>query len=165
MVFLFTPINIRSVAIVSCRVSGRPLQGELLFKTAGFAICRLPVSPQPAGTDVLLLAAPTRVGSFVGVEPFVKFQVNELSELGRTQVAGVGLLPRMEPQVRLEVRSAAEPLLANVALVGLLSGVHQVVLLKVGQLRETLGAHVAFERSLPGVRPQVHLHERKSVSD
>ena len=121
--------------------------------------------PQPAGTDVLLLAAPTRVGSFVGVEPFVKFQVNELSELGRTQVAGVGLLPRMEPQVRLEVRSAAEPLLANVALVGLLSGVHQVVLLKVGQLRETLGAHVAFERSLPGVRTQVHLHERKSVSD
>ena len=118
------------------------------------------ILPQPTGTDVLLLTSTTGVGSLVGVESFVKLQMNKLGEFRRAQITGVGFLPRVESQMRLQVRSAAEPLLADVALVRLLPGVHQMVLLQMGQLREALGADVAFERPLARVSPQVHLNTR-----
>lgn len=75
--------------------------------------------PQAARAYVLFVANLTRVRPLVRVEPLVEFQVYELGELGRAEVAGVRLLARVQPQVRLEVRRRAEPLLANVALVWL----------------------------------------------
>ena len=149
--------DIGAVAVVAGGIGRRPLQGHLLLEAAGLAVGRLPVSAQPAGADVLLLAAAARVGPLVGVQPLVQLEVDELGELGRAEIASVGLLSRVQSQMRLEVGRAAEPLLANVALVRLLSRVHQVVLLQVGQLRETLGANVAFERPFARVRPQVDL--------
>ena len=54
------------------------------------------------------------------MQPLVQLEVDELRELGRAAVAGVGLGARVEPHVRLQVRRRAEALLALVALVRLL---------------------------------------------
>ena len=55
------------------------------------------------------------------MQPLVQLEVDELRELGRAAVAGVGLRARVEPHVRLQVRRRAEPLLALGALVRLLT--------------------------------------------
>lgn len=54
------------------------------------------MSPQSAGTDVLLLTSSACVGSFVGVKALVKLQMNELGEFGWTQITGVRFLSGVE---------------------------------------------------------------------
>jgi len=48
--------------------------------------------PETTSTDVLLVTALAGIGAFVCVKALVQLQVDKLGELGRTQVACVGLL-------------------------------------------------------------------------
>ena len=100
---------------------GRPLHDEFILHGGGFARGRLPVSPETRCRDVLLPASVTGKRTLVGVKPLVKFQVDELGEFGRAQVARVRLLARMKPKMCLQVARATESLVAYVALVRLLS--------------------------------------------
>lgn len=147
------------------------------------------MGPKTARADVLLVAALAGVRPFVGVQPLVQLEVNELGEFRGAQVAGVGLLAGMQSQMSLEVGGRAEPLLADLALVRflacarvsytyisssfetkrsllyslpiLLTCMDEVMLLQVGKLRETLGANVTLERPLAGMSPQMYLEIRQ----
>lgn len=79
------------------------------------------MGPKTARADVLLVAALAGVRPFVGVQPLVQLEVNELGEFRGAQVAGVGLLAGMQSQMSLEVGGRAEPLLADLALVRFLA--------------------------------------------
>lgn len=136
---------------------GRGGQRQLLLQVIWLAARRLPVRPQPAGTDVLLVAPLADVRPVVGVQPLMQLQMHELGEFLRAQVTRERFLSAVKPQVRFEVRRGREPLLADITLVRFFAGVHEVMLLEVGQLGEGLGADVALEGPLARVRPEVDL--------
>lgn len=63
--------------------------------------------------DVALVAVHALVGPFPGMQALVKLQVHELGELGRADLALVGLLARVQAQVGLKIAGAAEAFVAN----------------------------------------------------
>lgn len=183
-----TDVHVRTVLVIRRRANGRG-KGELILDIVRPATGRLPMGPKTARADVLLVAALAGVRPFVGVQPLVQLEVNELGEFRGAQVAGVGLLAGMQSQMSLEVGGRAEPLLADLALVRflacarvsytyisssfetkrsllyslpiLLTCMDEVMLLQVGKLRETLGANVTLERPLAGMSPQMYLEIRQ----
>lgn len=153
-------VHVRTVLVIRRRANGRG-KGELILDIVRPATGRLPMGPKTARADVLLVAALAGIRPFVGVQPLVQLEVNELGEFRGAQVAGVGLLAGMQSQMSLEVGGRAEPLLADLALVRFLACMDEVMLLQVGKLRETLGANVTLERPLAGMSPQMYLEIRQ----
>lgn len=115
-----TDVHVRTVLVIRRRANGRG-KGELILDIVRPATGRLPMGPKTARADVLLVAALAGVRPFVGVQPLVQLEVNELGEFRGAQVAGVGLLAGMQSQMSLEVGGRAEPLLADLALVRFLA--------------------------------------------
>ena len=71
------------------------------------------MEPQAAQVDVVAVAVEALVRALARVQPLVQLEVDELGELGRAQLALVGLLARVQTQVGLQVAGTAETLVTH----------------------------------------------------
>lgn len=116
---LLTDIHVRTVFVIGRRTHRGRGKRELVLDVVRPAARCLPVGPEAARANVLLVAALASVGSLVRVQPLVQLKMDKLGELCGTKIAGVRLLAGVQSKVGLQVRGRAEPLLAYLALVRL----------------------------------------------
>lgn len=117
---------------------------------------------QIAGVIELALARLARVLFFSGMDPFVLLHVALIGKLSRTDLAGIGLLPRVHADVADQIRGSPKPLHAQIARKGLLHGVGFGVTGEGRFRRKPSLADFAFKGLLPRVAAAMVLQETGS---